>query len=70
MSGDIICEGILPDTASIGVHVSGVLRLLELPFRVASDHNLYTHAEFVAHYGPDTGENRWTDADALLGCDI
>ena len=50
--------------------MQSVLRQLELPFRVASDHNLYTRAEFVAHYGPDTGANRWTDADALPGCDI
>jgi hypothetical protein len=70
MSGNIVCEGIWPITASIGVLVQSVLRQLELPFRVASDHNLYTRAEFVAHYGPDTGENRWTDADALPGCDI
>ncbi len=55
-------------TARIGDHVTSVLRQLELPFRVASDHNLYTRAEFVAHYGKDKGEFRWRDAEGLLGC--
>ena len=47
-------------TAMIGDHVTSVLRQLELPFRVASDHNLYTRAEFVAHYGKSKGDVRWT----------
>ena len=70
MSGNIVCEGICPITASIGDLVQSVLRQLALPFCVASNHNLYTRAEFDAHYGPDTGESRWTDAHALPGCDI
>ena len=68
MSGNTICENLFPMTARIGDHVISVLRELELPVRVALDNNLYTHAEFVAHYGKDKGEFRWRDAARLQGC--
>ena len=47
MNGNIICEGIFPRTASIGVPVSSVLRQLELPFRVYSFRSQPVHTSRI-----------------------
>ena len=68
LSGNTIYEDIFPIDARIGHPVTSVLQQLGLPFRVAEDHNLYTRADFDAHYGPDEAEKRWTYAESLQGC--
>ena len=59
MSGQVIYEETVGTAAVIGDHVSSVLKLDRLPFRVASDLNLYTREEFDAHYGEEHGGNKW-----------
>ena len=65
MSGQVIYEETVGTAAVIGDHVSRVLTLDELPFRVGSDLNLYTREEFDAHYGEERGGNKWEWASPL-----
>jgi len=65
MSRHIICQEKSGTAAVIRDHVLFVQRQLELPFRVASDCNLYVWEEFVAHYGEEHGEGKWRWASVL-----
>ena len=69
MSPKMVCQNspeVFSMTANLRDFTKCVLRVLEMPLRVACDQNLYSFEEFLGHYGEDSGRSRWEKANSLL----
>ena len=70
MSGQTICEQKFSRTTMIGEYMAVVRQQFELPFRVPVDYNMYTRDNFVAYYGEEDGQRKWSLASVVYNSSI